>query len=232
MKDILIPLGLLLFIVFFAFAIIYTGRKQRNEKSRIFRDFSEKKNFHYKEEDDGLAEEFAHDFHGIGQFYSPSLGKLTPKDVVHGKTKGGESILFRHQSRFSEGWAREWFVAGITNAEPIVERCTIQFFKGKAITDSVYLKDPVVRELAIGPFNVIVRAETDSSTYQIINEDVLNQLVAIARKLHFTPEIQIRGKRVIAYLADRNSSVDNLETLEALFEFVKVVAGIIDDLRY
>lgn len=61
---------------------------------------------------------------------------------------------------------------------------------------------------------------------------VLNQLVEFAEKLVFLPEIQIRGERVIAYLADRNSSVDNLETLDALFEFVKAVAGIIDEVHY
>ena len=42
MKDMLIPLGLLLFIGFFVYAIIHTARKQRKAKARVFRDFADK----------------------------------------------------------------------------------------------------------------------------------------------------------------------------------------------
>ena len=41
MNDVLIPLGLLLFIGFFAFAIIHTARKQRKAKAKVYRDFAE-----------------------------------------------------------------------------------------------------------------------------------------------------------------------------------------------
>ncbi|MEJ2364906.1 MAG: hypothetical protein P8017_09555, partial [Deltaproteobacteria bacterium] len=114
MKDVLIPVGLLLFVGIFVYAFVRTGRKQRKAKSAVFRDFADKNGFRYQAEDDGKAQNFAQDFDGIGRFNSPSLGRVIPKDVVHGVVSGLEAILFRHMTRFSEGWAREWFVAGVT----------------------------------------------------------------------------------------------------------------------
>jgi hypothetical protein len=119
MKDVLIPLGLLLFVGFFVYALIHTGRKQRKAKAGVFRDFANQNGLRYLEQDDGKAQMFAQDFDGIGRFSSPSLGRIVPRDAVEGKVNGSDAILFRHSIRFSEGWAREWFVAGVTIAEPI-----------------------------------------------------------------------------------------------------------------
>ena len=130
MNDVLIPLGLLLFIGFFAFAIIHTARKQRKAKAEVYRDFAESNGVHYREQDDGRAQEFARNFDGIGQFRSPSLGKLIPKDVVYGTIDGAEIILFRHAIRLSEDFAREWFVAGVSCHEYIAKRCAVQFGTG------------------------------------------------------------------------------------------------------
>ena len=60
MKDVLIPIGLLLFICFFAYAIIHTARKQRKAKARVFRDFAVKNGLRYQKEDDGKSQGFAH----------------------------------------------------------------------------------------------------------------------------------------------------------------------------
>ena len=207
MKDVLIPLGLLLFIGIFIYAIIHTARKQRKAKASVFRYFAEKNGLRYQEEDDGRAQRFAQDFDGIGRFSSPSLGKVIPKDVVAGILNGSDAILFRHSIRFSEGWAREWFVAGINSTETIAERCAVQFCK-------------------VGFFNLVVRATDLSSAGKIADEGVLNQLADLAGNLSFRPEIQVRGKRIVAYLADRNATVDDVETLENLFEFTKSAASI------
>ncbi len=153
MKDVLIPLGLLLFIGFFAYAVIHTARKQRKAKAGVFRDFANKTGLRYQKEDDGKAQGFAREFDGIGRFSSPSLGKVIPKDVVDGIMNESETILFRHSIRFSEGWAREWFVAGVTCAEPIAERCAIQFCKVRGDKNTMYLQDSVVKEQKVGSFN-------------------------------------------------------------------------------
>jgi hypothetical protein len=228
MKDVLIPLGLLLFIGFFIYAIIHTARKQRKAKSSVFRGFADKNGLRYQEEDDGKAQGFVQDFDGIGRFSSPSLGKVIPKDVVNGILNGSEAILFRHSIRFSEGWAKEWFVAGVTSAETIAERCAVQFCKGRADKNTMYLQDPVVKEQKVGPFNLVVRAAGPSSAGKIVDEGVLKQLADLAGNLSFRPEIQIRGKRIVAYLADRNATVDDVETLESLFEFTKSAASVQD----
>jgi hypothetical protein len=228
MKDVLIPLGLLLFIVFFVYAIIHTTRKQRKAKARVFRDFADKNGLRYQEEDDGKAQAFAQDFDGIGQFSSPSLGKIIPKDVVYGIMNGLEVILFRHSIRFSEGWAREWLVSGVTSAETIAERCAVQFCKGKADKSTMYLQDPVVKKQKAGLFNLVVRATGPSYAGKIVDDGVLKQLSGLAGDLSFRPEIQVRGKRIVAYLADRNATVDDVETLGNLFKFTISAASIQD----
>ena len=225
MKDVLIPIGLLLFICFFAYAIIHTARKQRKAKARVFRDFADNNGLRYQEEDDGKAQGFAQDFDGIGRFSSPSLGKIIPKDVVDGIMNGSEAILFRHSIRFSEGWAREWFVAGLTSAEPIAERCAVQFCKGRTDKSSMYLQDPVVKEQKVGPFNLVVRAANQSCAGKMVEDGFLKQIAGLASNLSFRPEIQVRGKRIVAYPADRNASVDDVETLGNLFEFTKSAAS-------
>ena len=226
MKDVLIPLGLILFIGFFVYVIIHTARKQRKAKASVFKEFADKNGLHYQEEDDGKAQGFAQDFDGIGRFSSPSLGKVLPKDVVAGTLNGSEAILFRHSIRFAEGWAKEWFVAGVTSAETIAERCAVQFCRRKADKSTMYLQDPVAIEQRVGHFNLVVRAAGPSSAGKILREGVLNQLVDLAGSLSFRPEIQVRGKRIVAYPADRNETIDDVETLENLFEFTKSAASI------
>jgi hypothetical protein len=226
MKDVLIPIGLLLFIGIFAYAIVHTGRKQRKAKSRVFSDFADKNGFRFQAEDDGKAQSFAQDFDGIGRFSSPSLGHVIPKDVVHGIASGLEAILFRHRIRFSEGWAREWFVAGVTSAETIAERCAVQFCKRRADRSTMYLQDPVVKEQKVGPFNLIVRAAGPSYAGKIVDDGVLKQLAVMAENLPFRPEIQVRGKRIAAYLADRNAEVEDAETLGTLLEFTRSAASV------
>ena len=192
----------------------------------MYKDFAVKNGLRYQEEDDGKAQRFAQDFDGIGRFSSPSLGKVIPKDVVAGILNGSEVILFRHSTRFSEGWAREWFVAGVTSSETVAGRCAVQFCKAKADKTTMYLQDPITKEQKIGSFNLVVRAADPFSAGRILDEGVLNQLADIAGILTFRPEIQIRGKRIVAYLADRNATVDDVETLENLFEFAKRAASV------
>jgi len=226
MKDVLIPLGLLPLIGFLVYAIIHTGRKQRKAKARVFRDFAEQNDLRYQKEDDGKAQGFARDFDGIGRFSSPSLGKVIPKDVVHGIMNRSETILFRHSIRFSEGWTREWFVAGVISAETIAERCSVQFCKGRGDQRTMYLQDPVVKECQVGPFSLVVRAAGPSYTGKIGDDGVLNKLAGLAVNLSFRPEFQVRGRRIVAYLADRNATIDDVETLENLFEFTMSVASV------
>ena len=226
MKDVLIPLGLLLFIAFFVYAIIRTARNQRKSKTQVFSNFADKNDLSYQEEDNGKAQRFARDFDGIGRFSSPSKGKVIPKDVVDGIMNGSEVILFRHSIRFAEGWAREWFVVGITSTKPLAESCAVQFCKRRREKRTIYLRDPIVKEFKIGHFNLVVRASNTDNAGKMVDDYVMNQMADFAGKLSFRPEVQIRGKRVVAYLADRNATVDNVETLGNLFDFAQRVARV------
>ena len=224
MQDLLIPLGLVVFIALFAFAIIHTGRKQRKAKARVFREFADRHGLRYREEDDGDAQAFAEGFEGIGRFSSPSLGKVIPQDVVHGELNGVKVILFRHSIRYAEGWAREWFVAGVTCSEFLSEGCAIQFFRGKPGQSSMYLQDPVVKELRAGVFNLAVRAASQANAGKFIDANALNRISALAAELPLRPEIQVRGNRVVAYPADRNATIDDPESLERLLIFTRSAA--------
>ena len=226
MKDLLLPLGLLVFIALFAFAIIHTARKQRKSKARVFKDFAERHGLSYLEEDDGSAQAFAEGFDGIGRFSSPSLGKVIPKDVVHGEMNGVKVILFRHSIRYSEGWAREWFVAGVAGAASSLERCAIQFLKAKAHPISMHLQDSIVKEHKAAPFNLALRAASQAHAVKVIDANVLNRISGLAGELPFRPEIQVRGNRVAAYPADRNETIDGVETLERLLAFTRSAAKI------
>lgn len=226
MKDVLIPLGLLLFIVLFGYAMVHSARKQRTDKKKVFEEFAREQGFSYLDEDDGKVQAFAQDFDGIGRFWSPSLGKVIPKDVVSGTTNSSKAHLFRHSIRYSDGWAREWFVAGVTAADHIADRCSVQFCKEGSDKNTMYLQDDIVKEQAVGPFNMVVRAESSSYAGKILNDNVLKQLASLAENLPFRPEVQVRGNRIIAYLADRNATIDDVNIISRLFEFVRKAANI------
>lgn len=224
MQNYLIPFGLLIFIVLFVYALIHTSRNQQKAKSRSFKDFAAKNGLRYQDEDDGNAQRFALDFDGVGRFRSASTGKVIPKDVVSGTLNGLQVILFRHSIRYEQGWAREWFVAGLTHPEPIANRCAVQFCERKSQQSTMYLPDGIVKERQVGSFLMVVRADALSNAGKLTYDRVLMQLAELAESLSFRPEIQVREKRIIAYLADRNATVDDVDTLGALFEFTHKAA--------
>jgi hypothetical protein len=226
MKDTLIPLGLLLFLALFAFAIIFSARAQRNTKSAAFRDFAEESGLDYLEQDDGRARDFARDFDGIGRFTSSSLGEVIPNDVVSGKLKGADAILFRHRIRHIEGWAREWFACGITGGEFIANRCAVQFFPGFVERSTIYLQDPIAKERKIGTLTVVVRSSSVADAGKLGNENTIKQLARLVSQMSFVPEIQVIGNRVIAYQANRNESIDASDRLRELFEFTRDVVHV------
>ena len=225
MSDILLPLGMLLLIVFFVYLIISTTRKQRDAKTAVFSDFADQKGFSYMEKDDGTVQAFAGDFDGIGRFESPSLGKVIPKDVVSGTENSLSCLLFRHSIRYGEGWAREWFVTGLTVHESIASRCAVQFCTGSSQKQTMHLGDSIIKEHTVGRYTVVVRAPSTADAGPLIEEPVLKKLAGWAESLPLRPEIQTRGKRMITYPAGRNATVDNTKSMKAFFEFTIQVAG-------
>jgi hypothetical protein len=225
MKDVLIPLGLLLFLVLLVYALISGARKQRKAKRAVFRDLAREAGLRYEAKDGGRARQFSQDMDALGQFRSPSLGDLIPEDVVRGTLRGLAVVLFRHRTRFYEGYSREWWVAGVQADRDLAERCSVQLLEGSAAVDSIYLRDSVVKQKETGSFRVVVRAPSESAAGRMADDDVLQRLSRLARSLPFRAEIQIRGSRVAAYLADRNATIEGVEDLRKLLDFSFSVAS-------
>lgn len=72
-----------------------------------------------------------------------------------------------------------------------------------SIFQAQHMKNFKVRKRPVyfGPFNLVVRAVDPSYGGKIVNAVVLKQLYDLARNLSFRPEIQVRGKRIVAYPA-------------------------------
>ena len=88
-------------------------------------------------------------------------------------------------------------------------------------------KGSIVKEQKFRDFHMIVRAADPSYAGKIMDNGILNKLADLAMNLPFRPEIQIRGKRLVVYLADRNAT-DDIETLEKLFDLAISTANIKD----
>lgn len=224
MQDVFIPLGLLLFIVLFAFALVHTARQQKKAKSAVFRAFADSHGLHYQALDKGSAQQFATGFDGIGRFSSPSLGNVIPKDVVSGRFDGKELLLFRHSIRFAEGWAREWFVAGVKHSVPLANHCTIQFCRKTSDIQTMYLSPPVIKQQRLGEFLMVVRADEQASA-SFLDDAMLAQLAQHAASMNFRPEVQIRGDRVAVYPADREITLDST-VLAQLAGFACYLSGL------
>lgn len=231
MPDLLVALGMLSVVALFAYAVIHTGRTQRQAKASVFQRFADENGLQYVKEDDGAAQEFARGFDGLGRFRSPSLGNVIPTDVVTGIVNGAGCILFRHSIRFGEGWAREWFVAGVRTGQTIAARCAVQFCKRRTDKDTMYLKDPVLNEKMVGPYALVVRAGTSSNAGRLVDSGVLDAPGRLAGQLPFRPELQVRENRIVAYPADRNTTIPDTEALSHLLEFTRQVAELRDGSR-
>ena len=228
MDDAWIPLGLLIFIALFAYALVRGARRQRRAKATIFSDFAHRHGLSYLPGDDGTAQAFARDFHGIARFDSPSLGRVEPEDVVTGSMDGRQVVLFRHRIRYGEGWAREWYVAGLVLAEPMARGCAVQFCKRRSHRSTLYLEDGIVKERQLRFFTLVVRAAAPAAAGCLMEDRVLAQLDRLAGGLPFRPEIQVRGARLIAYPADRNAVLDDGDALAVLVRFAGHAADIRD----
>lgn len=224
MADLLIPLGLLAFIALFAYALVSGARRQQAKKQAVFRDFAHQQGLEYRAEDDGAARRFAAELDGIGRFESPSLGAVHPRDVVSGTFGGRRMILFRHGTRFGEGNAREWFVAGTESAASIAERGAVQISKRPPPSDSLYLEDPVVHARRIGSVHVQVRAPSSDAAAKLIDDTLLTRLAGHAAELPFEPEIQIRANRIAVYPGNRNDGIETVDELRKLAEYAIRIA--------
>ena len=224
--DLLIAIVVALGIGVLAYGIVSGGRRQRQARRAVFRTFAEGAGLTYVATDDGTAQDFAMDMDGIGRFSSPSLGSLVPTDVASGLIDGHRVVAFRHVSRFDEGNAREWLVAGVEVPTAIASRVAVQFLTPRGSADTSYLEDPIAKEHEVAGARVVLRSPTPDAAGALLQEQRLEALADAASRLPFRPELQVRDRRLAAYPASRNASLDDVDQLTALIRFALEAAKI------
>jgi hypothetical protein len=203
-KDILIPIGVLLFIALFIYAIVKEGRKQKREQNFFFKKLAERKGWKYLKEDDGIAQRLAYDFEGIGVFLSPSLRKIIPRNVVLGTTKPGRCCLFEHYTRIYEGYAMKWFACVVETQNDLGGSFVIQS-RGKAgtITDNFYagqkisIEDDWARRFRL-------YSNDKAPVKEILPMDTLQKLIQEMANLPWRIDVQVRKDRLAVYPSSRN----------------------------
>jgi hypothetical protein len=191
-KDVLIPIGVLLFIALFIYAIVKEGRKHQKAPNVFFKKLAEHKGWKYLKEDDGTALHVSNGFEGIGVFSSPSLGKMIPRNVVNGRMNVGNWWLFEHHTRIYEGYVMKWFACVVEAQNDLGGSFVVQS-KGKAgtITDNFY------------------------TGHKISIEDDW----AKGFRLYCN---QVRKDRFAVYPSSRNFQLKSVQDLERLIDFSQV----------
>ena len=224
-KDILIPVGVLLFIALFIYAFVKEGRKQKRVQNVFFKKLADRRGWKYIIEDDGTAQRLAYDFEGIGVFSSPSLGKMIPRNVVFGRTKVGRCCLFEHDTRIYEGYAMKW-LACVVKAQNNLGGSFVVQSRGKAgtITDNFYtgqkilIKDDWAKGYRLYCNDKIPKNEIfPMGTLQKLFQEITN--------LPWRIDIQVRKDRLAVYPSSRNFQLKSVQELERLIEFSQVAVN-------
>lgn len=222
MKGILIPIGVLLFIALFIYAIVKEGRKQKKRQNVFFKKIADRRGWKYLKEDDGTAQRLAYDFEGIGVFSSPSLGKMIPRNVVLGRTKVGRCCLFEHCTRIYEGYAMKWFACVVEAQNDLGGSFVVQS-KGKAgtITDNFYTgqKIPIEDDWAKG-FRLYCNDKAPKK--EMLPMGTLQNLFEEMANLPWRIDMQVRKDRLAVYPSSRNFQLKSVQDLERLIEFSQV----------
>jgi hypothetical protein len=226
MIDILAPLGLLAMLAIVAVVII-AARRQRATQQDIYKAFADHAGFSYREIDDGTAETLSQGFEDFARFSSPSLGPKPAANVVTADLKDGRLCLFTHGTREVEGEAREWFVClterqGTPCADAVI-RCLPRNVRRVAVVGGPpavpFADDPTFDT------HFEVRSNDADSARRCLTSRAREFLVTQANDLPFMPEVQLLERRIAAYPAGRNESIDSGKKLSALVDFARGFAA-------
>lgn len=226
MIDVLAPLGLLA-MAGFVVAFVVTARKQRSGRRELFRRLAAGRGWAYLGDGDGLVERMAHDFEGFGRFRSSSAGKLVPEAVVLGKVEEGRICCFLHGTVGYEGKGRLWTVCMIDAGRPLggplrIRPRSVRWLREVGGNPRVrFHDDPSFEEgfEVAAPDPDAARASLDSRVRDFLSSEHPG--------LPFPVAIQIRSRRVAAYLARPNASAERVSDLEALVRFTRDLAAIV-----
>lgn len=226
MIDVLAPLGLVglaLFVVVF----VWAARKQRRERAAVFRELATRHGWRYLEVDDGTAQRLAEGFDDFARFSSPSLGDTPPKPVVAGRVDEGRVCVFLHATRRHEGDARQWWICLVEARRALGPPLRVRPRGVRSVRELG--RDPEV-EFEDTEFADIfeVRSEDVEDARTRLGPGARGLLVEGAERLPVPLEVQVRDRRIAAYPARRNDTVEDVATLEGLIELTRALARSLD----
>jgi hypothetical protein len=229
MSQILIPVGVLFFLALFVFAFVREARKQRAARSRMYEELAQRKGWRFDPTDDDTVQRLTGGMEAIGCFESPSLGKLIPKNVVSGTVPEGRVWLYEHSRPIYEGEHHHWYVCLIeTDGEPRAP-AVIRFSKGSRTLrtrnqfytgEELPLPEPLRQQL-------IIYSHQQEGKQDEWPTELLEQLLEVAQSLPFRVDVQIHGRLVAVYPAERNASIDSPDGLEQLMELTRHVVRLL-----
>ncbi|HZD05906.1 MAG TPA: hypothetical protein VE173_13350 [Longimicrobiales bacterium] len=227
MIDVLAPLGLLA-MAGFVVLLVVTARRQQASRRELFRQLAAAEGWEYLERGRDVVEPLARDFAGFGRFRSSSVGELSPEATVVGRTGQGRVLCFLHGTREYEGQGRQWTVCLVEARKPLCGPLRIQPRNVRRIREVG--GDPSVSFDDSGfEAGFAVTAPDPGSARRCIGPGVRRFLLSEHPKLPFPVDVQIRDRRVAAYLARRNAIATNVSGLQALVRFTTgLVAALLD----
>lgn len=209
--------------------IVGTARRQRAGLQGQFREVAQQTGLDYLSEDDGTAEALAQGFDPsrFARFTSPSLGRLRPRNVVHGQVSEGKACLFSHATRRTEGDARQWIIA-IVEAEAgpsgggFIECASHEVRRVKEIggRPAVDFADDPAFDRAFR-----ITAEVPAAARHRLHAMGRRAILAAVAPLTFPVDLQIIGGRVALYPAARNYDPENAQDLARLLAAAQEIAA-------
>ena len=189
----------------------------------LFEIYAKSHGWTYMQKDDGTIQKLAKDFHGIGHFNSPSLGNVTPENVVIGSFPEGRIYLFQHHVRIYEGNTFQFNVCMLKLKEPIVDALIIRFKKGKSRLINDFYTMPEMDIDQKWSKDVIIYGK-HSDINNVLDEINLEKLVEKANSLPWKIDMQIKNNILAVYIAERNASFESESDLNMLTDFAEYVA--------
>lgn len=220
MNSLLPPLILGL-IVLFIYAFIREARRQKNKTSDLFKKIAETHSWTYWETDKGQVQEILRDFQAVGNFYSPSLGKLPPKNVIIGAVPQGTFCFFQHMRRYDEDFAFHFNGVAIQLNQFLTESLIIRFMKGKSRLTNYFYTDfecPISEKWSK---QILVYGQDKNESISRLDDTRLKTLIEHADALPWRVDLQIQKDRMAVYTAERNADIENETDFIQLKEFAQ-----------
>jgi len=217
----MLPYLVILFILFFAVALIYEARRQRSAERNVYRRYAESKGRRFAEVDDGTAADMAGGMEAIGVFQSPSLGPVIPKNAVAGTVPEGSICLFTHALRLHAGESYPFHVCIIRRTETAAIPFVLRFVQGKKNLQNPFYTGKKVPLAKTFQHQLIAYALNGAGELAERMESKAAALIREAENLPWRVDLQVRGRRVAVYSAERNIGRIALEDLERLETFTR-----------